>query len=101
MYDTLLYVLEQIIIPYGQIIDEWVFYGSLTGDKLNEFYVSRNDDVPRDSPNFWIDGYKLEPMSLDHVCFPCPLFDKDVMSKIFFMGKTVNLLSQVEKAMVR
>lgn len=100
LYDTLLYILEQTIIPYGQIIDEWVFYGSLTGDKVKEFYVSRNGNISRDSSDFWMDGYKLESISFNYTCFPCPLFEKDIISKIFFMGKTVNLLSQVEITLV-
>lgn len=97
LYDTLLYILEQLLIPYGRIIDDWIFYGSLVGDKSGEFFVSPNQNVHKDSPNFWINRFNLESVDLNDICFPCPLFDPDNMARIFFMGKAVNLLLQVEK----
>lgn len=100
LYDTLLYVLEQLLIPYGRIIDDWIFYGSLVGDKSCEFFVSRNENIHKGSPNFWMYGFSLESVDLKDACFPCPLFDHDNMARIFFMGKAVNLLLEVEKNMV-
>jgi gamma-tubulin complex component 5 len=100
MYDTLLYVLEQLLEPYGRIIDDWIFYGSLNGDRCNEFYVSRRDDVSTTDSNFWRDGFYMEQVEEEFICFPCPLFDNMIMSRIFFTGKAVNLLSQIEKKKV-
>lgn len=101
LYDTLLYILEQMLIPYGRLIDDWIFYGSLVGDKSGEFFVSRNENVHKDSPNFWMNGFNLESVDMNETCFTCPLFDQDSTARIFFMGKAVNLLLQVEKTMVR
>ncbi|CEP12196.1 hypothetical protein [Parasitella parasitica] len=97
MYDTLLYVLQKTVVPYGHIMDDWIFHGSLNGDKAKEFYVSRRDEVSMNDSNFWIDGFTIEPVDQNFTCYSCPLFDKSVMSRIFFTGKAVNLLSQIKK----
>ncbi|KAI8638556.1 Spc98 family-domain-containing protein [Parasitella parasitica] len=97
MYDTLLYVLQKTVIPYGHIMDGWIFYGSLNGDKVKEFYVSRRDEVSMNDSNFWMEGFAIEPVNQDFTCFSCPLFDKSVMNRVFFTGKAVNLLSQIER----
>lgn len=100
MHDTLLYILEQLLIPYGRIIDDWIFYGSLEGDIVNEFYVTRNESISTDQPNFWIDGFSVQPISQEFICYQCPLFNPAVVSRIFFAGKAVNLLLQIEKKLV-
>lgn len=101
LYDTLLYILEQLIIPYGRMMDEWIFYGSLEGDIANEFYVTRKQDISKDEPNFWTDGFIMQPTTQEYDCYPCPLFNPTVMSRIFFVGKAVNLLLQIENTMVK
>ncbi|KAI8056450.1 Spc98 family-domain-containing protein [Thamnidium elegans] len=97
MHDTLLYVLEQLLVPYGRMIDDWIFYGSLEGDITNEFFVARKENVSTDQPNFWIDGFSIQPFSQDYVSYQCPLFNPTAVSRIFFTGKAVNLLLQIEK----
>ena len=97
MYDTLLFVFEKTLVPFGNIMDDWIFYGSLTSDKAREFYVSRRDGVSMKDCNFWMEGFAIEPVTQDYTCFPCPLFDHSLMSRIFFTGKAVNLLSQIQK----
>ncbi|KAL9538603.1 hypothetical protein MBANPS3_010810 [Mucor bainieri] len=98
MYDTLLFVLEKTLVPYGEIMDEWTFYGSLQCDKAKEFFVSRRDDVSMQDSNFWVEGFCIESVATqDYPCFPCPLFDTAFMNRIFFTGKAVNLLGQIER----
>jgi gamma-tubulin complex component 5 len=98
IYDTLLYTLEQTLVPYGRIMDDWIYYGLLTGDKAGEFYVSRRDSVSLSDPNFWIDGFSIQPVIHPiSTRFPCPLFDDALMARMLFTGKAVNLLSQIEK----
>lgn len=100
VYDTLLYVLEQLLVPYGRIIDDWIFYGSLAGDVANEFYVTPSDIVSTNDLNFWVDGFSIQPVIQEYVCYPCPLFENTNISRIFFTGKAVNLLIQIEKTLV-
>lgn len=98
MYDTLLFVLQKTLVPYGEIMDDWVFYGSLQCDKAQEFFVSRRDDVSMQDSNFWVDGFSIAPIATrDYTCFPCPLFDPAFMNRIFFTGKAVNLLGHIER----
>lgn len=97
MHDALLYFLKKTLIPYGNMMDDWIFNGSLYGDKAREFYVSRRDGVSIKDSNFWVQGFAMEPVTLDFTCFPCPLFDKSLMSRVFFTGKAVNLSRQIEK----
>ncbi|KAK4521658.1 GH18 domain-containing protein [Mucor velutinosus] len=98
MCDTLLYVLQKTLVPYGDIMDDWVFYGSLQCDKAHEFFVSRRDDVSMQDSNFWVEGSSIESVATrEYTCFPCPLFDPSFMNRIFFTGKAVNLLRQIEK----
>ncbi|KAF1798272.1 Spc98 family-domain-containing protein [Mucor lusitanicus] len=98
MYDTLLFVLEKTLVPYGEIMDDWVFYGSLQCDKAHEFFVSRRDDVSMQDSNFWVDGFSIASIATrDYTCFPCPLFDPAFMNRIFFTGKAVNLLGHIER----
>lgn len=100
VYDTMLYILEQLLVPYGRIIDDWIFYGSLDGDIANEFYVVSSDTVSTDDSNFWIDGFSIAPVVHEYVSYPCPLFSQTNMSRIFFTGKAVNLLNEIEKKLV-
>lgn len=100
IYDTLLDVLEQLLVPYGRMIDDWMFYGSLGGDRCTEFYVCQKSHLSITDTNFWQEGFYMEPVVQSYSCFPCPLFDEMVMSRIFFTGKAVNLLSQIEKSQV-
>lgn len=100
MHDTLLYILEQLLVPYGRMIDDWIFYGSLEGDTVNEFYVARNENISTDQPNFWIDGFSVQSVSQEYVSYQCPLFNPTAVSRIFFTGKAVNLLLQIEKKLV-
>ncbi|KAI7889635.1 Spc98 family-domain-containing protein [Mucor mucedo] len=97
VYDTLLYVLEQLLVPYGRIIDDWIFYGSLEGDVANEFYVVSSEIISIEDPNFWTDGFSIAPVVCEYVCYPCPLFSHTNMARIFFTGKAVNLLNEIEK----
>ncbi|KAL7334390.1 hypothetical protein PS15p_200024 [Mucor circinelloides] len=98
MYDTLLFVLQKTLVPYGEIMDDWVFYGSLQSDKAKEFYVSRRDAISMQDSSFWREGFAIESVvTRDYTCFPCPLFDPSFMNRIFFTGKAVNLLAQIEK----
>lgn len=100
MYDTMLYILEQLLVPYGRIIDDWIFYGSLDGDIANEFYVTSSNIVSTNDSNFWVDGFSIEPVIQEYVCYPCPLFSTTNIARIFFTGKAINLLSEIEKKLV-
>lgn len=100
LYDTLLYVLQQVVIPYGQIMDDWVFRGSLKADKFNEFYVTRNEQISTQDSDFWTDGFSIQPIDQNNYCYECPMFDPSTVSRIFFTGKAINLLSHVEKIQV-
>ncbi|GAN05393.1 hypothetical protein MAM1_0090d04863 [Mucor ambiguus] len=98
MYDTLLFVLEKTLVPYGEIMDDWIFYGSLQCDKAHEFFVTRKDHVSMQDSNFWVQGFSTESVETrDYTCFSCPLFDPAFMNRIFFTGKAVNLLGQIER----
>lgn len=98
MYDTLLFVLQKTLVPYSEIMDDWVFYGSLQRDKAQEFFVSRRDDVSMQDSNFWVEGFSVESVATrEYTCFPCPLFAPAFMNRIFFTGKAVNLLRQIER----
>jgi hypothetical protein len=98
IYDTLLYTLEQTLVPYGRLMDDWIYYGLLIGDKAGEFYVSRRNSVSLSDSNFWIDGFFIQPVANPiSTRFPCPLFDKVLMARVLFTGKAVNLLSHADK----
>lgn len=100
LYDTLLYILQKSLKPYGRIMDDWIFFGSLTADKFNEFYVIRNDTISIHDSNFWAGGFSIEPIKQNQYCYECPLFDPQMISHIFFTGKAINLLSHIEKIQV-
>ena len=96
-YDAILYIFQQTIVPFGRLMDGWMFRGSLEEDRMKEFYVSRNDDVSMNDSKFWTDGFSIETVAQDIIC---PLFEKRNMERIFFTGKAVNLLLQIEKIQV-
>lgn len=97
IYNAILYIFQQTIVPFGRLMDGWMFRGSLEEDRIKEFYVSRNDDVSMNGSKFWTDGFSIETVAQDIVC---PLFEKRSMERIFFTGKAVNLLLQIEKIQV-
>ncbi|KAG1642611.1 hypothetical protein G6F44_004657 [Rhizopus delemar] len=94
IYNAILYIFQQTIVPFGRLMDGWMFRGSLEEDRIKEFYVSRNEDVSMNGSKFWTDGFSIETVAQDIVC---PLFEKRNMERIFFTGKAVNLLLQIEK----
>ncbi|KAI9472221.1 MAG: Spc98 family-domain-containing protein [Benjaminiella poitrasii] len=97
MYSLLVNILRKTLVPYGTFMDDWIFYGSLEGDRCKEFYVSRKDDVSMYDSDFWKTGFRVETIHQDIRRFSCPLFDPLIVERIFFTGKAVNLLSHVEK----
>ncbi|CEG72946.1 hypothetical protein RMATCC62417_08419 [Rhizopus microsporus] len=100
VYDALLYVLQRIIVPFGRLMDDWMFYGSLKGDIYKEFYIERNEKIHISSANVWKEGFSIIPLPQESISFPCPLFEKRNMERIFFTGKAVNVLLQAEKIQV-
>ncbi|RCH82344.1 Gamma-tubulin complex component 5, partial [Rhizopus stolonifer] len=97
IYHTLLYVLQKTLVPYGHMMDDWVFFGSLMADRAREFYVTRNDAVSKHDSNFWLNGFVMESVAHEK-CYPCPLFDERVMARVLFAGKAMNLLSHNQKS---
>ncbi|ORE02434.1 hypothetical protein BCV72DRAFT_265192 [Rhizopus microsporus var. microsporus] len=97
VYDALLYVLQRIIVPFGRLMDDWMFYGSLKGDTYKEFYIARNEKIHISSANVWKEGFSIIPLPQESARFPCPLFEKRNMERIYFTGKAVNVLLQAEK----
>ncbi len=73
----------QTIVPFGRLMDGWMFRGSLEEDRMKEFYVSRNDDVSMNDSKFWTDGFSIDTVAQDIIC---PLFEKRNMERIFFTG---------------
>ncbi|KAI8380436.1 Spc98 family-domain-containing protein [Choanephora cucurbitarum] len=101
VYDALVSVLQKTLVPYGYIMDDWIFHGSLIADPSQEFYVTRNDNVSMNDSNFWLDGFHLNLESKAYAKrYPCPLFDEHIMTRIFFAGKAMNLLYKMGKPQV-
>ncbi|KAI8985160.1 Spc98 family-domain-containing protein [Pilobolus umbonatus] len=95
MYETLLYILNQTLIPYGRIMDDWIFHGTLSGDVFNEFFVSRNHSVGVDESSYWRKGFTLHQVSPEANTFKCPIFDPLTTARMFFTGRAVNILSRI------
>ncbi|KAG1470501.1 hypothetical protein G6F56_002654 [Rhizopus delemar] len=97
LYNAILYTLQQTVVPFGRLMDDWMFRGSLEGDKLKEFYVTRNDEISMDDPNFWTKGFSIQLTSQDTALIYCPLFEKRNVERIYFTGKAINLLLKIKK----
>ncbi|KAI9243348.1 Spc98 family-domain-containing protein [Sporodiniella umbellata] len=95
LYKALFYVFQKTVVPFGQLMDDWTLRGSLEGDRLKEFYVSRNEGIHVKDSDFWIKGFSLQAPSTNTSGFHCPIFEKRIMERIFFIGKAVNLSLQI------
>ncbi|KAI7872528.1 Spc98 family-domain-containing protein, partial [Spinellus fusiger] len=96
MYPTLTHLLYQTLIPYGQLMDDWIFYGTIQGDIANEFYVTRDPDVKDTSLSFWSSAFQLHSLDRSTFSFPCPLLNEHFMARVFFTGKANYLISRIK-----
>ncbi|RUS21658.1 hypothetical protein BC937DRAFT_91930 [Endogone sp. FLAS-F59071] len=103
--------------PYGRMIDQWIFEGSVEVDCADEFFVIRNIDVPEDSPQYWQEGFCLrfmeagsgaggEEFEADDIdqkssILLYPSFLEPFAAKILFTGKAVNMLLSLKLGDVR
>ncbi|KAI7900324.1 Spc98 family-domain-containing protein [Cokeromyces recurvatus] len=90
LYNSLVNLLKDTLVPYGKWMDDWIFYGSLEGDRYKEFYVARKDNVNLYDFDFWKKGFEIKAVYQDNNRYTCPLFDP------LFMDP-VHLLSYIEK----
>ncbi|KAI9021436.1 Spc98 family-domain-containing protein [Phycomyces nitens] len=94
-FHTFLYLFRQTLKPYGQLMDDWIFYGTLRGDVAREFFVTRKMGVKETSLAFWSEGFRLHTIDQKNVSFPCPLFEESMLARVFFTGKAVCLISRL------
>ena len=77
-------ILEQVSIPYMQMIESWMIEGELT-DSFHEFFVEENLDLS-DESRLWTDKYLL-------IKDLVPAFlTEDLVFKIFITGKSINFI---------
>ncbi|KAI8377771.1 Spc98 family-domain-containing protein [Radiomyces spectabilis] len=92
VYTTLLSVFQQTFAPYGRLMDDWTFYGSLQGDMAGEFLVAQRRDLDENSSLFWSQGFYIKeaPDALTAL-ISFPLFTEHHSRRVLFTGKAVYL----------
>ncbi|KAF7731681.1 Gamma-tubulin complex component 5 [Apophysomyces ossiformis] len=94
---TLLRIFQKTLVPYGRMMDDWIFHGSLLGDLANEFFVSRSPSVDEDSSSFWASGFQSQWVN-DKYDHACPLFEQRFTARAFYTGKAVYLMSRLQSS---
>ncbi|KAL0083339.1 Spc98 family-domain-containing protein [Phycomyces blakesleeanus] len=89
------YLFRQTLVPYGQLMDDWIFYGTLRGDVAREFFVTRIMSVKETSLSFWSEGFRLHLADQEHTSFSCPLFEENMLARVFFTGKAECFISRI------
>jgi hypothetical protein len=81
------------VVPYGILMDDWIFEGSLIGDVASEFFVQRNSQINTSSSRFWRHGYQIRIVEKGS---PYPVFLHSLVPRIFFAGKAVNFMLRMD-----
>ncbi|KAG0175256.1 hypothetical protein DFQ28_002116 [Apophysomyces sp. BC1034] len=97
VFRTLLRIFQETMVPYGRLMDNWIFHGSLLDDLANEFFVSRNLSVEDNSSSFWSNGFQVQWTDRQNN-HGCPLFDQRFTARVFYTGKAVYLMSRLQIA---
>ena len=79
----MLRILNEVSTPLMNMIEYWITEGDLV-DPSSEFFIYKDDLIP--DSELWTSKYFI---NAQHV--PC-FFDKDLVSKIFLTGKSINFL---------
>ncbi|XP_056693277.1 uncharacterized protein [Spinacia oleracea] len=103
-YRMLLYLFLGSLLPYIEILDNWIFEGIL-GDPYNELFFYENKSVSINDTEFWEKSYlwrflthqkvdaEISSMALKNKA--CPLFIKDIAKEIVSAGKSLQLIRHV------
>ncbi|CAO3590188.1 unnamed protein product [Absidia cylindrospora] len=92
LYQTMLSVFYQTLVPYSRLLDDWIWNGSLNDDVAGELFIKRNTDIDDKSSMYWTDGFFVGGIELNTP--KCPLFTADFTNRILLTGKTVNVINK-------
>ncbi|RIB00787.1 gamma-tubulin complex component protein [Gigaspora rosea] len=92
--------LDNSLVPYIRMIDEWICTGTLN-DPENEFFLVRSQNIEHMSSQYWQEMYKIREtrVMIDNVesdqLLSLP-FLEPLIGRILFCGKAQNLLMSLK-----
>jgi hypothetical protein len=92
-FNKLKEVFVSTIIPYGILMDDWIFEGSLTGDVASEFFVQRNTQINANSSRYWRHGFQVR---ITENASPYPDCLHAFVPRLIFAGKAVNFMIRMD-----
>ncbi|ORZ21692.1 Spc98 family-domain-containing protein [Absidia repens] len=92
LYQTMLSVFYQTLVPYSRLLDDWIWNGSLNDDVAGELFIKRKTDIDDKSSMYWTDGFFVGGIELNTP--KCPLFTAGFTNRILLTGKTVNVINK-------
>lgn len=92
-FDKLKETFLATVVPYGILMDDWIFEGSLAGDVAAEFFIQRNAQINSDSSRFWRHGFQIR---IADSGLSYPTFLHSLVPRIFFAGKAVNFMLRMD-----
>ncbi|KAI9277744.1 Spc98 family-domain-containing protein [Umbelopsis sp. AD052] len=92
-FNKLKEVFLSTIVPYGILMDDWIFEGSLTGDVASEFFVQRNPQINANSSRYWRHGFQIR---ITANASPYPDCLHAFVPRLVFAGKAVNFMIRMD-----
>ncbi|CAG8766136.1 11592_t:CDS:2, partial [Dentiscutata heterogama] len=97
--------LDNSLVPYIRMIDEWICTGKLN-DPENEFFLVRSQNVENMSSQYWQEMYKIRETramidNVESVQLLSPPFLEPLIGRILFCGKAQNLLMSLKTKKVK
>jgi gamma-tubulin complex component 5 len=92
-FNKLKQVFLSTIVPYGILMDDWIFEGSLAADVASEFFVQRNAQINANSSRYWRHGFQIRTTEIGA---PYPYCLHSLLPRIFFAGKAVNFMIRMD-----
>ncbi|CAG8761671.1 11845_t:CDS:10, partial [Gigaspora margarita] len=92
--------LDNSLVPYIRMIDEWIYTGTLN-DPENEFFLVRSQNIEHMSSQYWQEMFKIREtrVMIDNVesaqLLSLP-FLEPLIGRILFCGKAQNLLMSLK-----
>ncbi|KAL9663352.1 hypothetical protein QQ045_018738 [Rhodiola kirilowii] len=105
-YQMLLYIFVGSFLPYIEVLDSWLYEGTLS-DTFKEIFFYRNESISIDAAEFWDRSYLVRTQSTSALNTAkrkehnntdleiCPLFLKDVAQSIISAGKSLQLIRHI------